>query len=208
MKYFGALLPSFVLLAILSSPLVAQPDAKEPAATKSDEKMEPAPAKAEDQPVAKRSDDQLLADLDSGDPARQSAACRELGQRKLERAGGDLVAMLTKGTTAEVRRNAAAALGLIRKGGLTTDALLKAAREDKDATVRYGALAALANIQDKDKADETIKVMQWTRDSSDDEFAKDLVTKLLVRLEKAPKSETKEEQKSPAKDDGGKKASS
>ena len=208
MKYFAALSTSLLLFASLNAPLMAQSDAKEPQAEKKTEKTEPAAARAEDLPPAKRSDDQLLADLDSGDPARQSASCRELGKRKLERASADLVALLTKGTTVDVRRNAAAALGLIKKGGATTEALLKSAREDKDMTVRYGALVALANIQDKDKANETLEVMRWTRDSSEDELAKDLVSKLLAKLEKEAKTEKKEEPKAPANEGEGKKASS
>ncbi len=199
MNHLSALL-ALLLVFSLATPVLSaegpkaegEKSAKAPAGKSAD-----APA---DLPPEKRSDDQLLADLDSGDPARQSAAARELGQRKSERAIADLVAALGKAPTAEVRRNAAAALGRVKKAGPATAALLKAAREDRDATVRYAALVALANIQDKDRANDTLELMKWTRDSSNDEFARDLVTRLLARLEKG-KQEKKEEPKASPKDE-------
>lgn len=124
---------------------------------------------------AEKSSSDYIADLNSDNPQLQREACRALGEKQVKEAVPNLITLLENSKDNEVQWNAALALGLIKVPGPATDALLKAAREGKTKAVRYAALLALANIQDKAKLAQYKEIAEWTRTQSDDDLARDLV---------------------------------
>jgi len=153
------------------------------APTKSAPANNNAPA-ANPAPQKKKTPEEYLQDLNGEDTRAKIVACRELGKAQVEQAIKPLIGILTGSPDKELRWNAAMALGMIKKAGETTQALLTAAKDDKSKTVRYTSLLGLANIQDKNKINEFLDVARWTRDNSNDDLAKDLATLVLKKYKK------------------------
>lgn len=131
-----------------------------------------------------RPTDSYPADFDSENPDIQISACRTSGEKRDKSAIKKLIWLIENSPFTGVKWQAAAALGMIAEPGISTDALISAATKSKSKSVRYAALIALSNIQDKDKQNQIIRVMKWTRTKSDDRLAVDLVERFIKKIKK------------------------
>ncbi len=133
---------------------------------------------------AQKTTDQYIADLQSEESAVQIESCRKLGEKKEEKAVGELVKLAQSSKDRGVVFQAVTALGQIGKAGVSTDALLDIGRKSAMSEVQYAALLGLVNLRDEKKAGDISSLCQWIQENSTDDVLKDLAVKVAQIIKK------------------------
>ncbi|MCB1172600.1 MAG: HEAT repeat domain-containing protein [Leptospiraceae bacterium] len=135
-------------------------------------------------PLWSAESDDVMAQLDSADPAVQVRAIRSIGASKTSAASSKLLDLMENSSNTEVQASAAAALGAIGESENVLEALIRVAGKAESSRVRYASMLALANLRSDENAEQVDAVIGANTGDGMDALVRDLAQKLQTRFAK------------------------